>query len=53
MIGQHVGSDQAHARGTLGALRNAGGMTAREQTHANGESLYKDSQVARPLTDSR
>ncbi|KAL8830131.1 MAG: hypothetical protein Q9191_001612 [Dirinaria sp. TL-2023a] len=37
MIGQHVGADQAFARGSLAGLRNAGGMTGREITEANGK----------------
>ena len=36
MIGQHVGADQAFAKGNLAGLRNAGGMTGREITEANG-----------------
>ena len=36
MLGQHVGSDQAHAKGTLRALRNGSGLTSREATEANG-----------------
>lgn len=39
MMGQHVGSDQAHARGTLGALKNAGGMNPRDQAHSAGQSF--------------
>ena len=37
MIGQHVGADQAFARGSLAGLRSAGGMTGREITEASGK----------------
>ena len=36
MIGQHIGSDQAHARGTVQGLKNAGAFNSRELTEANG-----------------
>jgi len=37
MIGQHVGSDQAHARSGLLGLKNAGGSNSREHSLANGK----------------
>lgn len=40
MIGQHVGSDQAHARGGLTGLKNGSGLESRDFTISEGKPSH-------------
>lgn len=46
MVGQHVGADQAFARGSLAGLRNAGARSSREITESEGHLFSTISMAA-------